>query len=92
MLQEGMVDPPDFTYLRSVEDDVNDWEARGVKETNIREDPFIVLNQQYWFFVELLLQFLQSLDMVQIKNLGGCELHCNALAIPNSSCWNKGKG
>ena len=47
MLQEEMVDPPDFTYLRSVEDDVNDWEARGVKETNIREDPFIVLNQQY---------------------------------------------
>ena len=46
-LQEEMVDPPDFTYLRSVQDDVNDWEARGVKETNIREDPFILLNQQY---------------------------------------------
>ena len=86
MLQEEMINPPNFTYLRRVQDDVKDWEARGVKETNIREDPFIVLNQQYWFFVEILLQFLQHLYMVQIKHLGGYNFHRNALAIHSSSC------
>ena len=42
-----MINPPNFTYLRRVQDGVKDWKARGVKETNIREDPFIMLNQQY---------------------------------------------
>ena len=47
MLQEEMVNQANFRYLRRVQDGVKDWKSRGVKETNIREDPFIVLNQQY---------------------------------------------